>query len=133
MLREYGPHILEHLKTLSEINGIEEGHMKNHRINGTYRAKMVDWMVEVLTAFKCSDQTFFLAVVLMDRYFSCLNSGPRARTLELQELHITGIACMFIASKYEDVYPLLMKTVFNKIGHAKIPAEAIKERELDIL
>jgi hypothetical protein len=29
---------------------------------------MIDWMIEVLTNFKCEDQTFFLAVSLMDRY-----------------------------------------------------------------
>lgn len=40
---------------------------------------------------------------------------------------------MFMASKYEDVYPLLMKTVFNKIGHKKIPVDAIRAKELDIL
>jgi hypothetical protein len=40
---------------------------------------------------------------------------------------------MFMASKYEDVYPLLMKTVFNKIGHSKISIEAIRLKELDIL
>lgn len=40
---------------------------------------------------------------------------------------------MFMASKYEDVYPLLMKTVFNKIGHKKIAVETIRERETDIL
>ena len=76
---------------------------------------MVDWMVEVLTAFKCSDSTFFIAVNLMDRYFDALNQ--QRKSLELNELHITGITCMFMASKYEDIYPLLMKTVFNKIAH----------------
>ncbi len=40
---------------------------------------------------------------------------------------------MFIASKYEDVLPLMMKTVFNKIGHKKIPINDIRDRELDIL
>ena len=40
---------------------------------------------------------------------------------------------MFMASKYEDIYPLLMKTVFNKIGHKKMSVEAIRARELDIL
>lgn len=53
----------------------------------------------------------------MDRYFEALNSGPDQRILELHELHLIGVTCMFIASKYEDVYPLLMKTVYNKIGH----------------
>ena len=40
---------------------------------------------------------------------------------------------MFIASKYEDVYPLLMKTVFSKIGHTKIPVEVLRAKELEIL
>jgi hypothetical protein len=69
----------------------------------------------------------------MDRYFNILSNGPSPRSLELHELHITGVACMFIASKYEDVYPLLMKTVFNKIGHKKMSVEAIRAKELDIL
>jgi hypothetical protein len=40
---------------------------------------------------------------------------------------------MFIASKYEDVFPLLMKTVFNKIGHKKISEDDIRNQENDIL
>ena len=85
---------------------------------------MVDWMVEVLTAFKCSDQTLFLAVNLMDRYFS--EAGINKRSLELAELHNTGVVSMFMASKYEDIYPLLMKTVYNKIGHGKISQDVIR-------
>lgn len=29
---------------------------------------MVDWMIEVFASFHCSNETFFLAVNLMDRY-----------------------------------------------------------------
>jgi hypothetical protein len=75
---------------------------------------MVDWMIEVLTTFKNSDQTFFLAINLLDRYFKNTN-----KPLPSTELHISGIVSMFIASKYEDVIPLLMRTVINKIGHNK--------------
>jgi hypothetical protein len=42
---------------------------------------MIDWMVEVLTAFKCCDQTFFLATGFMDRYFDALSK--EGRQLEL--------------------------------------------------
>ena len=35
-------------------------------IDATMRARMVDWMIEVLTNFKCDDQTFFIAVSLME-------------------------------------------------------------------
>lgn len=59
---------------------------------------MIDWMIEVLTNFKCEDQTFFLAVSLMDRYLQ--KSSVKH---EVSELHLLGVTCMFIASKYEDI------------------------------
>jgi hypothetical protein len=85
-------------------------------------------MVEVLTTFKNSDQTFFLAVNLLDRYFK--NSSKQ---LAATELHISGIVSMFIASKYEDVIPLLMRTIISKIGHNKFQVRQIEEKELEIL
>jgi hypothetical protein len=44
-----------------------------------------------------------------------------------------GVTSMFIASKYEDVYPLKMKMVFEKIAHKKLPIEKIKSMELEML
>jgi Cyclin, N-terminal domain len=89
---------------------------------------MIDWMIEVLTNFKCDDQTFFLSVSLIDRYFKL---KPEIR--EVSDLHIIGVTCMFIASKYEDIYPLKMKMVYEKIAHKKLPVEKIKTLEMDIL
>ena len=131
LVTDYGKQIDAYLRELEERNGMQANHLKCHKVNGVYRAKMVDWMVEVLTAFKCADQTFFLAINIMDRYFDALNRENV--TLELQELHTTGVVCMFMASKYEDVYPLLMKTVFNKIGHQKISVDQIRNKEMQIL
>jgi hypothetical protein len=131
LISDYGKSIDAYLKSLIKANPISENHLSGHKINGVYRAKMVDWMTEVLTAFKCSDQTFFVAINLLDRYFDSLNK--ESICLELHDLHTTGVVCMFIASKYEDVYPLLMKTVFNKIGHSKISIETILLKEMEIL
>jgi cyclin B len=55
LMEDYGNDIHEYLSRLSEINGISKNHLDNHKVTGVYRAKMVDWMVEVLSAFKCSD------------------------------------------------------------------------------
>jgi len=89
---------------------------------------MVDWMLEVLTTFKASDQAFFLAVSLLDRFFK-----ETPRVLIGADLHLSGLCTMFIASKYEDVEPLSMRTVVNKIGHSKFEVPALEERELEIL
>jgi hypothetical protein len=40
---------------------------------------------------------------------------------------------MFIASKYEDVIPILMRTVINKIGHNKFEIPQIEDKELEVL
>lgn len=44
--------------------------LKYHKVSKTLRAKMVDWMIEVLCSYKCKNQTFFLAVNYLDRYLS---------------------------------------------------------------
>ena len=127
----------DHLKKTEKKSKINPNFLNNHKITGVYRAKMVDWIVEVLTAFKCSDQTFFIAVNIMDRYFSKLNDlveidSLTNHSLELPELHITGIVSMFMASKYEDIFPLLMKTVVKKIGHDKISDEQVRIKEQEM-
>ena len=90
--------------------------LSRHKVTPNLRARMIDWMIEVLTNFKCDDQTFFLSVSLLDRYFKL---KPDIR--EISDLHVIGVTSMFIASKYEDIYPLKMKMVFEKIAHKKKP------------
>lgn len=40
---------------------------------------------------------------------------------------------MFIASKFEDIIPLRMRLVVEKIAHGKIPIETIRKCEMDIM
>lgn len=46
---------------------------------------------------------------------------------EIADLHLIGVTSMFIASKYEDIYPLKMKMVFEKIAHKKLSIDKIKQ------
>jgi hypothetical protein len=89
---------------------------------------MVDWMIEVLTNFKCDDETFFLSINLMDRYFEATK-----KSISAAELHKLGVTSMFIASKYEDYHPIKMKIVYERITHKKIPIEDIKDCELNFM
>lgn len=43
------------------------------------------------------------------------------------------MVAMFLASKYEDVHPLLMRTVVNKIGHNKFSGKEVQVREAELL
>ncbi len=40
---------------------------------------------------------------------------------------------MFLSSKTEDIYPLKMKMVYEKISHKKLPIPKILDQERDIL
>jgi len=80
------------------------------------RARMLDWMVEVTTSYKFTHKAYFDGVQLMDRYFA----GEKER-LPAGKLHLVGVVSMLLASKMEEVYPLKMKTVYEKIGHCKLP------------
>ena len=76
---------------------------------------MIDWMIEVLSNFKCDDQTFFLSISLMDRFFKNTNEA-----LKIDDLHVIGVTAMFVASKFEDLHPLKMRVVHEKIAHGKL-------------
>lgn len=89
---------------------------------------MVDWMVEVMSSYKCQDQTLFLAVLLMDQYYAQV-----AENLSVNLLHLVGITCMFIASKYNEIYPVHIHTFHDKIGHFKVSTAQIKQQEALIL
>jgi len=91
---------------------------------------MVDWLVEVTSAYDRPDETFYLTLGIMDAYFQ---KQSRSQVLELSELHITGVSSLFLASKYEDVYPLLMRTIYEKIGHKKLSKNLILKKEQEIL
>jgi cyclin B/cyclin A len=131
LVADYGCKIDSYLRKIEKDSSLKSDHLSNHELKANFRSRMVDWMVEVMNiAFSniCGDQTLFLAVSILDRYIQALEQ--RGEVFKASDLHTTGVTCMFIASKYEDVQPLLLKTVFNKIGHTKIPTEVIIAKEL---
>lgn len=62
------------------------------------RAILIDWIIDVHGKFKMNHQTLFLTVNLIDRYLELVCV---ART----QLQLVGISALFLASKYEEIYP----------------------------
>lgn len=81
---------------------------------------MTDWMVEVCTSFKCSKRTYFLAVTIFDQYL--VKQRKLSKVLTNKDVHCIGVTSMYLASKYEDIYPLHSKIVSDKIAHKAISA-----------
>lgn len=85
---------------------------------------MLDWMIEVTSSYKFSSKTYFAAVQLMDRYFKA-----EEQRIPITRLHIIGVIAMLIATKMDEVYPLKIKTVYDKIVHKKIEKKDLVEME----
>lgn len=62
------------------------------------RSILVDWLVSVHRRFKLMPETLFLAVKISDRY---LLSQETIR----KDLQLVGVTALFIAAKYEEIYP----------------------------
>lgn len=64
------------------------------------RSILVDWLVDVHKTFKLKQSTLFQAVNMVDRFLSTKDT-----VVALPKLQLVGVACMWIASKYEEMYP----------------------------
>lgn len=53
--------------------------------------------------------------------------------LKNRDVHLIGIVSMFIGTKYEEIWPLKLKTVYEKIGHKKFSEHSIRELETQML
>ncbi|KAK8913641.1 Cyclin-A1-3 [Platanthera zijinensis] len=65
-------------------------------INASMRAILVDWLVEVAEEYRLAPDTLYLTVNYIDRYLS-------GNEINRQHLQLLGVACMFIAAKYEEI------------------------------
>ncbi|KAK4572747.1 hypothetical protein RGQ29_030965 [Quercus rubra] len=65
-------------------------------INASMRAILIDWLVEVAEEYRLVPDTLYLTVNYIDRYLS-------GNLMNRQRLQLLGVACMMIASKYEEI------------------------------
>ncbi|KAK5977747.1 Centrosomal protein of 41 kDa [Trichostrongylus colubriformis] len=72
---------------------------KHPELTPRTRAILVDWMMEVCGSEKQHRETFHLAVDYIDRFLASFQ-GIRSHTFQL-----VGTAALFLASKYEEIYP----------------------------
>jgi len=92
-------------------------------INSKMRAILVDWLVEVHLRFKLVPETLYLCVSLIDRYLS-------KREVSRTKLQLVGVTCMFIASKYEEIYPPELRDLVYICDNAYTKEEIIDMEEI---
>lgn len=97
MVTEYVNDIFEHLRH-SELLSLPNRDLilKNKNIRQN-RDILVNWLVKIHNKFGLLPETLFLSINLLDRFL-----GIEKTALDI--LQLVGTTCLFIASKYEEIY-----------------------------
>ena len=96
---EYFEDICQELFSNEDKYLVDPKYMSNQSdINHRMRAILIDWLIDVHLKYKLVPQTMYIAVNLIDRYLE-KNETNRAK------LQLVGVTAMFIACKYEEIYP----------------------------
>lgn len=115
--------------TIVRLRSLRYTHFSDrHQIGEKYRARMMDWMIEVLNTFQQKEATFYRSVFLLDYFYYCTEKEE-----VLEDLHLTGIACMMIASKSEEINFIKVDSFLHTIGKKKFTKDDLLRRELEVL
>ena len=62
---------------------------------------MINWLIIIQVEFSFLPETLFITVNIIDRYLS-------KKRIPLDQFQLLGITAMFIASKFQEIYPPIM-------------------------
>ncbi|XP_046807737.1 G2/mitotic-specific cyclin-A [Lucilia cuprina] len=96
---EYQRSILEYFRESEKKHRPKPHYMRRQTdINYSMRTILVDWLVEVSEEYNLDTETLYLSVSYIDRFLSHMS-------VVRNKLQLVGTAAMYIASKYEEIYP----------------------------
>jgi hypothetical protein len=112
LIKNYGAVTYSILKESELLTIFPANFLLKNGISCKFRTKLVDWMMEVLHVFKCEIETIFLSVQIMDLFINKYQD-PGVK----QSLHLVGSTAIYMASKMEDIMPISVNNLINKILH----------------
>lgn len=95
---EYVKDIYAYLRQLEDDQAIRPKYLLGREVTGNMRAVLIDWLVQVQMKFRLLQETMYMTVSIIDRFMQN-NCVPK------KMLQLVGVTAMFIASKYEEMYP----------------------------
>lgn len=100
LMSEYVVDIYNYLQQLETRYAIRDGFLDKHEeISPRMRSVLIDWINEVHFQFKLLAETYFMAIGLIDRYLQL------DRHVARRNLQLVGATALFVAAKYEELYP----------------------------
>ncbi|OMJ79482.1 hypothetical protein SteCoe_20491 [Stentor coeruleus] len=133
LVKIYSEEIFEFLKSTEEETLIKGDYFLLHtEINHTSRAFLIDWLINIHLKFRLLQETLFIAVNLIDKYLS-------KRMITKKQLQLVGITAIFIASKYEEIYPpnardflIITNQAYSKQHLLKMEVDMLKAVDFNI-
>lgn len=111
---EYEAEIIAHMLSLQRR---EREELMTH-VTVEMRAILVDWLVDVHSSFELREQTLYLALAYLNEYAAVAE-------VTKQDYQLVGIACLWIASKYEEIYPPRMSS-FTQVTDSSYSSAELK-------
>lgn len=94
-------------------------------IDSNKRAILINWLIEVADEYDLESETLFISINIIDRFLSQMS-------LPTSNLQLLGVAAMFIASKYEEIYPPYLYQ-FVEVTDDTYSGRQIRKMEQEIL
>merc|ERR1712012_908414 len=126
---EYVNEIYAYMRYLEDKQSISEEYLSHVKstIMPKMRAVLVDWLIQVHQQFNLLQETLYLTIAVLDSFLQV-----HASKVERKQLQLVGVAAMFIASKYEEMYaPEIGDFVY--ITDRAYTESQIREMEMRIL
>jgi len=102
-------------------------------INEKMRGILIDWLIEIHDKFHLKSQTLYQTIWLIDTYLSI-------KYIKRSEFQLLGLGCLFIASKFQEIYyPQLKDCVevtdgaYSKDDLLRIEQEILKTTNYNLL
>ena len=111
---------------MQQLNPKAQGMMDEaSAISDKMRQILVDWMVDVHQSFELREETLHLAFMYLEQF-------QNRNSIKKEQYQLIGITCLWIASKYEEIYPPRMKNYIQITAHT-YSAVQLKDMEGKII
>ena len=96
---EYSKEIMQNLKQEESQFDLSKDYLKHQaEITAHSRGILINWLVSIHRYLKLIPETLHLAVSLIDRFLN-------KKSVSKYQLQLLGVTCLFLAAKYEEIYP----------------------------
>lgn len=132
---------------------VRAAYLQGQEVTGNMRAILIDWLVQVSLKFRLLQETMYMTVGIIDRFLQVggisqpwlSNHGIKTKLfiflifwfhqdhpVPKKQLQLVGVTAMFLASKYEEMYPPEISD-FAYVTDSAYTTAQIRDMEMTIL